>query len=168
LATVPVFQTGEGGFDSPAPLHRSKREESRADRLPSSRGCIAGISQSWRPFGRARAGYAPASSFFAPSTQGERARPLTGTEAGSIPAGRANPSRRVLGTARIPNPPRSVRFASAGANTTLVRWSKGEAPACKAGPCRFESGSHLQPSMVALVNWRTRRAVNASRRVRSP
>ena len=119
MATVPVFQTGEGGFDSPAPLHRSKREESSADRLPSSRRCIARTSQSWRLFGQARAGYAPASSFsffffffFAPSTQGERARLLTGNEAGSIPAGRANsmPARSGNNADSKPAKERSIRL----------------------------------------------------------
>jgi hypothetical protein len=137
LATAPVFQTGEGGFDSPAPLHLvqlSKREESlEPDRLPSSRGCRGGTSQSWRLFGRARAGYAPApfSSFrfslrfsFAPSTQGERARLLTGNEAGSIPAGRANaiPARSGNNADSKPAKERSIRLR----RCQFARWQSGQ------------------------------------------
>jgi hypothetical protein len=100
--------------------------------------------------------------FFAPSTQGERARLLTGNEAGSIPAGRANSMPACSGNDADSKPAKERSIRLRRCQQDMVRWSKGEAPACKAGQCRFESGSHLQNSMVALVNWRTRRAVNAS------
>jgi hypothetical protein len=101
------------------PPHRSiaarVRSPGRTDSLHRGDASPGYRKAGARSAGRGR-GTLPLPPFFAPSTQGERARLLPGNEAGSIPAGRANPSRRVLGTARIPNPRRSVRFASAGAS----------------------------------------------------
>jgi hypothetical protein len=63
-------------------------------------------------------------SLFAPSTQGERARLLTGNEAGSIPAGRANtiPARSGNGADSKPAQERSIRLR----RCQFARWQSGQ------------------------------------------
>lgn len=128
--------------------------------------------------------------FFAPSTQGERARLLTGNEAGSIPAGRANSMPACSGNDADSKPAKERSIRLRRCQQDMVRWSKGEAPACKAGPCRFESGSHLHfhgglgelentarrervttgsipvghPNFAGIVQWQDSRPVSGRRR----